>query len=134
MKKIFKRNRTGTISTILIILLVVLVVFIRLSLNNGNSVYSPRILIPTCIATGISILDLIVFFIDIFFSPDFKISIVERTNYLIFELAKNDRRIIRKNNLKIIKKMKKLILSDEDSIMEIPYNKKLFNFLMRVSK
>lgn len=136
MKRTFKRTINFKLCITMLLMILLSIVLLEITSNIDNTVsikslYLSRIILSYII---LPILLLITFVTDFFIWPDFKISVVKKNGYLIFELAKNDHRIIKINNLKINKKISKLILSDGNSIMEIPYNKELFNFLMRVSK
>lgn len=136
MKRTFKRTINFKLCITMLLMILLSIVLLEITSNTDNTVFIKSLYLSRIILSYIilPILLLITFVTDFFIWPDFKISVVKKNGYLIFELAKNDHRIIKINNLKINKKISKLILSDGNSIMEIPYNKELFNFLMRVSK
>lgn len=138
MKKTFKRS-INTKSLIAFFILFALSVILAILSSSIDIASKPILcfelaLLALLLSKIALIANLVILFNDLFFFSDFKITVVKKYDYLIFELSKYDHRIINKHNLKITKKMTSLILSDGNSIMRISYNKDLLNFLMKVSK
>ena len=138
MKKTFKRsiNTKSLIAFFILFALSVILAILSSSIDIASKpiLYFELALLALLLSKIAFIANLVILFNDLFFFSDFKITVVKKYDYLIFELSKYDHRIINKHNLKITKKMTSLILSDGNSIMKISYNKDLLNFLMRVSK
>ena len=138
MKKTFKRsiNTKSLIAFFILFALSVILAILSSSIDIASKpiLYFELALLALLLSKIAFIANLVILFNDLFFFSDFKITVVKKYDYLIFELSKYDHRIINKHKLKITKKMTSLILSDGNSIMRISYNKDLLNFLMRVSK
>ena len=138
MKKTFKRsiNTKSLIAFFILFALSVILAILSSSIDIASKpiLYFELALLALLLSKIAFIANLVILFNDLFFFSDFKITVVKKYDYLIFELSKYDHRIINKHNLKITKKMTSLILSDGNSIMRISYNKDLLNFLMKVSK
>lgn len=136
MKKHFKR-RKYTILLFSLFGLSVLTAILAFNIDNVTNhtlYFMLGILALSLHYIIIPIYTLVIIINELFFFSDFKITVVQKYDYLIFELSKYDHRIINKNKLEITKKTTKLILSDGTSIMKIPYNSELLNFLIKVSK
>ena len=138
MKKTFKRsiNTKSLIAFFILFALSVILAILSSSIDIASKpiLYFELALLALLLSKIAFIANLVILFNDLFFFSDFKITVVKKYDYLIFELSKYDHRIINKHKLKITKKMTSLILSDGNSIMRISYNKDLLNFLMKVSK
>ena len=138
MKKTFKRSITtkSLIAVFILFVLSAILAILSSSIDIASKpiLYFELALLALLLSKIAFIANLVILFNDLFFFSDFKITVVKKYDYLIFELSKYDHRIINKHNLKITKKMTSLILSDGNSIMRISYNKDLLNFLMKVSK